>query len=273
MLSSINVLAIQRGLQIVAITVVALMSLTLLGVSIAAAAGLMPWLTLPVQFGDTTVQNAGMVAQIGLTSLLLLLLLYLPSNFRVLALETSHRNFQVRMEDVANAYWAAHRADRTGLFKMQSEFDAVKERILWLRDHPDLHSLEPDVMELSAQMSQQSAELARTYSDENVVRAREFLEQRLQETKRLEDQIECALVATREVKQIAEGVELEESILQSRIETLRSELQDVMHKVGLDVVDRSKSDATDKKVILLPPAIDKTPKIPSQNGSASIAAE
>ena len=47
--------------------------------------------------------------------------------------------------------------------------------------HPDLGALEPEILELAAQMSRISQDLAETYSDEKVDRARTFLQQRQQE--------------------------------------------------------------------------------------------
>ena len=65
-------------------------------------------------------------------------------NDRVMRLENSHRSFRVTMWDVAQAYQAAHAADRDGCFRLKSEFDSVRERLEHLRRHPDLGVLEPD---------------------------------------------------------------------------------------------------------------------------------
>jgi len=72
---------------------------------------------------------------------------------------------------------------------MSSEFDAVRERLAYLRDHPDLDSLEPQVLELAAQMSHQSRELSDIYNDEKVTRAKTFLKQRQEEAERQQDLI------------------------------------------------------------------------------------
>ena len=64
------------------------------------------------------------------------------------------------MWDVAQAYQAAHAADRDGVFNLPSEFDSVRERIEHLRRHPDLGRLKPEILELAAQISHESRELA-----------------------------------------------------------------------------------------------------------------
>ncbi|SLN11443.1 hypothetical protein ROG8370_00218 [Roseovarius gaetbuli] len=54
----------------------------------------------------------------------------LPANYRIMALENSHRRISPGMQDVARA----HAADRTGVFQLSSEFDAERERLAYLRD-------------------------------------------------------------------------------------------------------------------------------------------
>ncbi len=100
-----------------------------------------------------------------------MLCFFLPSNARIMRLENSHRRFSIGMRDVAQAYHFAHAADREGIFQMSSEFDAVRECLAYLRDHPDLESLEPALLEAAAQMSHISRELADVYADEKVARA------------------------------------------------------------------------------------------------------
>ena len=97
------------------------------------------------------------------------------------------------MADVAEAYHHAHAGDRQGVFRLSSEFDQVRERIEYLRDHPDLKLLEADVLTLAAQMSQQSHRLAEIYSDERVARAKDFLQQRQEEAEEQQRRIVEAL--------------------------------------------------------------------------------
>jgi hypothetical protein len=141
----------------------------------------------------------------------------------------------MRMEDVANAYWAAHEADRSGVFKMKSEFDSVRERLMFLRDHPDLGYLEPDILEIAAQMSRTSEDLARRYSDEAVERARNFLAERAHEAANMQTRIEAAQTATHEMRRWLDRVEIEEDIAQSQINRLRDDLDALLPALGLEV--------------------------------------
>ncbi|MEM7644555.1 MAG: DNA repair protein, partial [Pseudomonadota bacterium] len=136
----------------------------------AAAAGVLPWIDLPIAIGGDVVTEAGMYAQIGVAVLLLALLGFLPANSRMRRLEVTNRNFQVSMTDVAQAYDYVHRADREGVFELSREFDAMRERIDWMRNHPELAGMEHDVLQLAAQMSVESRELAQIYADEKVER-------------------------------------------------------------------------------------------------------
>ena len=79
--------------------------------------------------GDTLYPWAGTVAQSAVSVLLVGLCFFLPSHQRITKLETSHRSFQIGMEDVAKAYAIAHAQDRSGVFKLSGEFDAVRERL------------------------------------------------------------------------------------------------------------------------------------------------
>jgi len=156
----------------------------------------------------------------------------IPTNARVMKLEHSHRRFQLTMDDVARAYHLCHTADRAGLFTMSSEFDAVRERLAYLRDHPDLAQLEAGVMEVAAQMSQQSRHLADVYSDEKVTQAKNFLAQRQEEAERQQERIIEALHACTEIRKWAEQVDLEESVVASQLQQLDEKLQAALPSLG-----------------------------------------
>ncbi|NNF72579.1 MAG: DNA repair protein [Rhodobacteraceae bacterium] len=196
-----------------------------------SAVGAVPWLYLPMQFGAELIPWAGAALQIGVTALLLMLCVFLPSSLRVLRLETSHRDFSMRMDDIAQAYWLAHRADREGVFTLPREFDAVRERYMFLRAHPDLESHEPELLELAAQMSHESRELAEIYSDAKVARAREMLALRRQEAETLSDRIGRAHAVTDEIKRQLDAVEVDEDVARSRLSRLRAELAELMPSV------------------------------------------
>jgi len=228
-------------------------------VTLASATGLAPWLTLSLRWGDAAFPEAGPPVQIALTLLLVALAAFIPASARVLALEHSHRSFHISMQDVARAYATAHAADRAGVFRLQSEFDAVRERIDHLRRHPEMTELESGVMTVAAQMSQQSAHLARIYSDESVARARAFLEQRQAEAAAQEERIVAALATCREIRRWAEKVELEEAVVTSRLRALDEELQSVLPLLGygfetLDNAAPGDDDTPPDNVVSLPAA-------------------
>ncbi|WP_254439141.1 DNA repair protein [Ruegeria arenilitoris] len=183
-------------------------------------------------FGSGPVVDAGMYIQIGLTVLILMLAFYLPANARMMALETSHRKFSLNMHDVAQAYQLAHAADRGDTFLLSSEFDAVKERMAFLRHHPDLQSLEPEILELAAQMSHLSHELAETYGDARLNRARMFLQQRQEEIELFQQRIEEAQVIQHELRQWTQDIEMEETIAKSQLTRLRDELFELLPELS-----------------------------------------
>ncbi|WP_020040223.1 hypothetical protein [Salipiger mucosus] len=184
-----------------------------------------------MRFGDQIVPDAGIYVQLGITALAVGLLFFLPANGRIMALETSHRRFHMNMKDVARAYAASHRADREGVFKLPSEFDSVRERIAFLRDHPDLADLEPSVLEVAAQMSHISRELAQTYSDGNVQRARDFLTARQQEIEDFNIRIEEAKAVVNDMRTWHTRVELEESVAEAQLARLLEELDEILPEI------------------------------------------
>ena len=188
----------------------------LLGFTIASAMGQASWLTLPIQFGSNPPVDLGWIVQIALTAMVLGLVVYLPSNQRILRLENSHRRFSINMQDVARAYDAVHKADRAGVF-----------------EHPDLNVLETDLLEVAAQMGAISHELAEVYSDEKVDRARAFLAQRQQEVKMIEERLDEAKVIANDIHNWAMRVEIEEDIARSEIQRLSELLSDVMPELDL----------------------------------------
>ncbi len=207
---------------------VAVLGLGALGYTLACAFGYAPWLEMTATFGGVTYPEAGQVVQIGLTALLLGLCVFLPANARIMALETSHRRFQIAMEDVARAYRLSHSSDREGVFKMRSEFDSVRERMAFLRDHPDLAELEPPVLEVASQMSHIARDLAQTYSDRSVERARDFLIQRQQEIEEFNTRLDQAKTTASEMRVWIDKVELEESVAQAQLTRLNDELSEIL---------------------------------------------
>ncbi|UWQ31435.1 DNA repair protein [Leisingera sp. M527] len=197
-----------------------------------SASGVWPWLSLQAGVGADIYPQAGMAAQITLTALAVMLAFFLPANGRILALETSHRRFSLQMEDVLQAYQLAHAADRAGIFTLASEFDAVKERLAFLRSHPDLAGLEPQVLEVASQMSQVSHELAETYSDAKISRARLFLQQRQEELETFKARLEDAQIVMHELRQWSRDVEIEESIAKSHLGRLRGELFELLPELS-----------------------------------------
>lgn len=202
-----------------------------------AALGVFPWLELYAGFNGAPVANAGMIAQIAVTVLFVLLSLYLPANRRIMQLETSHRQFNLSMDDVIRAYRASHEADRAGAFKLRGEFDAVRERINLMREHPDLGALEPQVLELAAQMSHTSRDIAEVYSNERVERARTFLRQRQEEIEAFQENVAMAKRTTEELQQWLQQIETEEHIVDGQVSALKKDLKALLPEIGLDLED------------------------------------
>lgn len=232
-------LLIQFLMQRLALAAFVFAAIVLSTVTGMAALGVMPWLQFSADFNDVHYDNAGQIAQITLTAVVILMCFLIPMNGRIMRLENSHRRFEIGMQDIARAYAVAHGADREGLFQLSSEFDAVRERLAYLRDHPDLGDLEPSLLEVAAQMSFISKELADVYSEEKVSRARAFLSQRQQEVDAFNNRIEKAKQVCQELRHWAHEVELEESVAASQLQRLRDDLRDILPEFGREDVART----------------------------------
>lgn len=206
-----------------------------LGASILAAIGVLPWLSITAAYGALTLPWAGMAVQIFVTLLLVGLCCYLPVSARVLRLERSHRDFSMRMEDVAQAYRQSHLADRAEIFGLSSEFDSVRDRINHLRDHPDLAGLEPEIMELAAQMSHQSRDLATVYSAERVARAKAFLQQRQQELALFRDNLAMAKQACADLRRWSQEIRVEESVAAAQLDQIEADLAQLLPALGYEI--------------------------------------
>lgn len=228
--------------------------------TLGSAVGVTPWLEFTARFGDFTVPLAGMLTQILVTAILVALVFFLPASARVLRLERAHRAFEIKMEDVARAYHLCHTADRSGVFTLSSEFDSVRERLAYLRDHPELEHLEADVLEIAAQMSQQSRRLADVYNEEKVARAKAFLKQRQEEVERQQARIVEALHACTEIRKWAQQVELEESVVASQLAQLDEQLAACLPALGYSLEgqepETGAETGTDTNVVLMKPAAE-----------------
>lgn len=198
-----------------------------------AALGFLPWLELQTGVNGSVI--SGVYVQAGLATFLVALCFFIPAGMRVRRLEMSHRDFAVDVEDVTRAYAIVHAADRSGVFTLGSEFDAVRERLEFQASHPDLESLEPEVMTLAAQMSHQSRALAERYSDDKVARAKTFLEQRQQELHRMKQRIDHAKGAMGEISRWARKIELEESVAASQMDMIADEIRSLVAPLGMQL--------------------------------------
>ncbi|MEO1239130.1 MAG: DNA repair protein [Pseudomonadota bacterium] len=235
-------LTLRYGLEAMAIVLSACLGLAVFASVVLAGLGIWPWLSLPAGIGADTI-DAGPALQIGFCVLLAMICALMPASARVMRLERAHRDFRVDMNDVTRAYYAAHAADRAGVFRMHREFDAMRERMEFLTTHPDLGALNPEILELAAQMSTEARDLAGVYSDEKVAHARSMLAERHAEAERLDQLIDRAHVVTRDIRRTLEDVSLKEETLRSRMAMLRDELDTLWQDID-DAAPRPEPERT-----------------------------
>ncbi|QDC10202.1 DNA repair protein [Oceanicola sp. D3] len=240
-----------QALRALSLTAFGAIAIGLIGATLLAAFKVLPWLEASLTFGETTYENAGIWIQSGLTLFALALCAFLPANRHILALQKSHRDFHLSMDDIARAYATCHAADREGAFSMSSEFDAVRERMAFMRNHPDLRGLEPGVLEVAAQMSEVSRDLAAVYSDEKMTRATTFLRQRQEEIDAFSDRLKLAQKTTDEIKRWSQQINVEESIQATQLAQLEQDLLELLPELGFDVEEEALPPAhTDERKVV-----------------------
>ncbi len=245
------ILRAQSIVQHIALLLFVLIAIFLVTATGLALAGVWPWPDLSLSLNGAPLPDAGKWAQIALTGFMLSLCFFLPSSSRILRLENTHRSFSINMDDIRRAYVAAHAADREGVFTLAEEFDQMRARLHALRDHPDLGELEPELLEVAAQMSFESRTLAQRYSDLNVDRARSFLVQRQQELRAFNDRIEHAKAINSEFKNWINRIELDEAVAVSQMKRLIEELERVLPELN-----EPEPPLVDNKVMKLPTRAD-----------------
>lgn len=225
--------------QIFAFVVLGIAALTLLVVTSLSAAGVLPWIGVTATFGETAIPWAGPAVQIAFTALLVIMATYIPASYRVARLEHTHRRFEIDMDDVTRAYRAAHYADRAETFEVRREFDAVRERYKFLKDQPSLAGISDDLLTIGAQMSEQTKELAETYSDRNLARVRENLLQRREDANALEAKLDQIKADTAELELLRKGLGVSDDELAARVASLQGAL------IEIEMPDAANDDPND----------------------------
>lgn len=213
--------------------------------------GLIPWLSLNLTSASGDSVHVGVWVQSLGTVLLIGLCAFLPGVHHIQRLERSHRDFKLSMDDVAKAYQISHAADRSGTFALSSEFEDMRDRLDSMRRHPDLGHLEPEILELAAQMSHMTRDLALVYSETKVTRAKEFLRHRQQELDVFNDNLSLALTVTQELQRWQNDVEASELEANRQMDRLEKDLQEILPQLGYEMDEDASTMADDGKIITL----------------------
>jgi hypothetical protein len=200
--------------------------------ALVAILGLAAWPDIALTVAGDPVPQAGMALTVISLLFLLLVCIFLPANARMARLERSHRTFAISMDDVARAYRTAHAAERRGVFALASEFESVRARMDHLRRHPDLAHLEPELLQTAAQMSYESRDLARLYTEDKIDRARAFLRQRQEEAQLFGDRIALARASCDELRRWLTDIEAEERQHQLQVKRLEDDLRVILPLLG-----------------------------------------
>lgn len=223
---------VQDYLQASVIVLLGALVIGMVVVTLMSVVGVLPWLQIDARLGTVDIPAFGPALQVLFTLFCLALLAVLPSSARVLKLEQTRRDFTLTLDDLENAYRAAHQEDRAGAFTLSEEFNAVRERLNYLKRHPDLANLEPEILEIAAQMSFLARDLATVYSDDAVTRAKAFLKQRQQEVVSHRERISAALGASQELRLWLDDVEADERDARRMIARLDVELRELLPRIG-----------------------------------------
>lgn len=200
------------------------------------ATGQLPWQRLTQPLDAYLERDGGIALQISISLFLILAALLLSTLTRLARLERAQKNSALSMPDIAAAYRLSHIADRTGAFALADEFDQMRLRMDHLRTHPDLQYLQADLLQIAAQMSMQTRDLARIYSDENVKGATDFLRQRQLDVQALSDQLTIARTTCDELLACSNTVDTDDAQIRQQIERLEQQLKDILPSLGFSPI-------------------------------------
>jgi septal ring factor EnvC (AmiA/AmiB activator) len=113
----------------------------------------------------------------------------------------------------------------------------MRARMEHLSRHPDLSDLEPELLALAAQMSHESRELARVYSESRVSRARAFLSQRQEEAERFAERLDLARQTCDALRRWLADIEASERANHAQLRRLEADLREILPGLGYDVDD------------------------------------
>ncbi|MEL7116813.1 MAG: DNA repair protein [Pseudomonadota bacterium] len=224
---------IQDYVQASVLVLLGVLIIGMVGITLMSIIGVLPWLQIEARLGTAAIPAFGPAVQVVFTLFCVSLLAFLPASARVLKLERAHREFTLTLDDIERAYRAAHAEDRSGAFALSAEFNAVRERLTFLKKHPDLAHLEPEILELAAQMSYLSRDLALVYSDDAVERAKAFLASRQADVATHGEKIAMAVGLSQELKHWLEDVEAEEQAARHQLARLEADLKEILPRLGL----------------------------------------
>jgi hypothetical protein len=200
------------------------------------ASGQLHWQQLMHPIERYVVNDNGIVLQISICLFLVLAALLLSTLSRLARLERLQKTSALSLPDIATAYRLSHAADRKGAFALVGEFDQMRLRMDHLRNHPDLQDLQDDLLQIAAQMSMQTRDLARIYSDENVKGATDFLRQRQLDVQALSDQLTIARTTCDELLACSNTVDADDDQIRQHIEQLEHELKDILPSLGFSPI-------------------------------------
>jgi ribosome-associated toxin RatA of RatAB toxin-antitoxin module len=148
-----------------------------------------------------------------MTALIVLALAY--SYRSALTIEVTRTNFQINMEDVMHAFARIFEADRNGMFHLPQQFDAINERLSWVRQQPEFQESEHAVLLLAAEMSVASQNLDHAYGEEVIESAQTLLAQRETQLNQLEVQLREVRAIAAEITPLLRGLEDREDRVRS----------------------------------------------------------
>ncbi len=86
----------------------------------------------------------------------------------------------------------------------------MRARLKHRLNHPNLGEFKPELLQLAAQMSMQTQDLSRAYSDQKVERAHLFLRQRHEEAEAMADRLTLAVQTCNELRRWMADIDTKE---------------------------------------------------------------
>lgn len=253
-MQSIHVNAV-RIFQVTSVWTLITITILLAVYTLLCLFGFMPWLYVPLQFGqEGAVVDRGTIIQLLLVLVMFSLCYNIPSSARIMRMEVIKHKEHLGLQDIMTATAHLFEEDRNGAFSVTTQFDNITRRIEMLQRHETLDKLSDKHQATAAMISYQVRKFAKKFSKKKVDRANtalQLIRQRLTETETI---IADVTPIVNDLASEYNDIVDRERICRARVVAMLDQIQPLLEQFDLipQSDDKEEEPSSHREVIALP---------------------